>query len=331
MNSCPICQLGSIEVVINNGTANVQCHRCGQFLIDTSALASLEEWQLGNQPAFPKRGRYAASHAIRRAQGHSRQLMYIDLSLLKKFWSSPLPTAGRQAELFILELGKADLSVGGYLLWRQERWCASIGTEDNGSERLPRGLEFIKRHLYDMGLIASTLPNQDEIRGFRLTFSGWTQYEKLQHEVIESKTAFMAMSFTNSVLSKIVVEYFVPAVRETGFQLHRLDDRAKAGLIDNRMRVEIRASKFLVCDLTDENRGAYWEAGFAEGVGRPVFYTCEAKKFDKDKTHFDTEHFFTIKWDANHPEIAAADLKNAIRNEFPINAIQPDFSDGRRA
>jgi len=33
-----------------------------------------------------------------------------------------------------------------------------------------------------------------------------------------------------------------------------------------RMRLEIRRSRFAVVDLTHGNRGAYWEAGFAEGL-----------------------------------------------------------------
>jgi nucleoside 2-deoxyribosyltransferase len=164
--------------------------------------------------------------------------------------------------------------------------------------------------------------------GLRLTFDGWAEYERLRQDVVESKTAFMAMSFGNATLSKILTEFFIPAVRETGFDLFRLDARPKAGVIDNRMRVEIRTAKFLVCDLTDENRGAYWEAGYAEGAQKPVFYTCERSKFEETKSHFDTEHMFTIKWDKAEPENAADELKAAIRNQFPAEAIAPDLTRG---
>jgi nucleoside 2-deoxyribosyltransferase len=90
------------------------------------------------------------------------------------------------------------------------------------------------------------------------------------------------------------------------------------------MRVEIRAAKFLVGDLTDDNRGAYWEAGFAEGLGKNVYYTCEGAKFDKVKTHFDTEHLLTIKWIPNNFAGAVDELKSAIRNDFPTEAKQSD-------
>ena len=43
--------------------------------------------------------------------------------------------------------------------------------------------------------------------------------------------------------------------------------------------------------------GAYWEAGFGEGLGLPVIYTCEISKWAESKTHFDTNHLVTIIWD----------------------------------
>lgn len=122
---------------------------------------------------------------------------------------------------------------------------------------------------------------------------------------------------------------FVDAVQQTGFELHRLDQEPKAGLIDLRMRVEIRKAKFLIADLTDENRGAYWEAGFAEGLGKKVYYTCEASKFKKDKSHFDTEHMLTIKWSSDNMSAALDELKSAIRNDFPTEAKQSDDPTGK--
>lgn len=65
------------------------------------------------------------------------------------------------------------------------------------------------------------------------------------------------------------------------------------------MRVEISKRRFLVCDLTDENRAAYWEAGFAEYLGNPVIYTCEKDFFEESATHFDTNHHLTLKWSKN--------------------------------
>jgi nucleoside 2-deoxyribosyltransferase len=136
--------------------------------------------------------------------------------------------------------------------------------------------------------------------------------------------AFMAMKFENPELTKIFEDHFKEAVRATGFKLKRLDEDPKAGSIDERLRVEIRRSVFLVADLTDGNQGAYWEAGFAEGLGKPVIYTCQKRFFKEVQTHFDTNHLQTVFWDENEPNKAAEELKATIRNTLPLIAKMDD-------
>jgi nucleoside 2-deoxyribosyltransferase len=80
----------------------------------------------------------------------------------------------------------------------------------------------------------------------------------------------------------------------------------------------------LIADLTDDNEGAYWEAGFAEGLGKPVIFSCEKAKFEEKKTHFDTNHHLTVKWDKNSPQDAAEELKATIRATLPDEAQMTD-------
>ena len=61
---------------------------------------------------------------------------------------------------------------------------------------------------------------------------------------------------------------------------------------------------------------AYWEAGFAEGLGLPVIYTCSATTWAKSKTHFDTNHMVTVVWDAADLSKAAKELTATIRERF---------------
>jgi nucleoside 2-deoxyribosyltransferase len=122
----------------------------------------------------------------------------------------------------------------------------------------------------------------------------------------------------------MLAEVFRPAAAQAGFKLFKLDDVPKAGLIDDRLRIEIQASDFVVADLSHDNLGAYWEAGYAEGLGKPVIYTCEQAKFEATKTHFDTNHHLTIVWDSEHPEDAGSALKATIRATLPHLAKQSD-------
>ncbi len=160
-----------------------------------------------------------------------------------------------------------------------------------------------------------------------LTFEGWRYFDQLHRGAASSRKAFMAMKYGDSTLDQCV-DRARHALKKTGFTLQRLDDVPKAGLIDDRLRVEIRTSRFLIADLTHENAGAYWEAGFAEGLGKPVIYTCEKSKFDTAKTHFDTNHHLTVPWSADDLPSFEEKLKATIRATLPDEAVLQDADSG---
>ena len=149
-----------------------------------------------------------------------------------------------------------------------------------------------------------------------LTFKGWSLYEQLRRAP-SGRKAFIAMQYGDPVLDAIVNDHFRPAVADTGFVLRRLDDEQPAGLIDDRLRLEIQSSHFLIVDLTHSNHGAYWEAGYAEGLGKPVIYTCEEAAFKKTPSHFDTNHHLHVLWNASDIGPALTKLKATIRATIP--------------
>src|SRR3546814_6925901 len=93
---------------------------------------------------------------------------------------------------------------------------------------------------------------------------------------------------------------------------------ARAGIIDNIMRSQIRDAAFVIVDLTHDNSGAYWEAGYAEGLGKPVIYICEKAKFDKAKTHFDTNHCTTVVRSEEH----TSELQSLMRISYAVFCLK---------
>ncbi len=154
--------------------------------------------------------------------------------------------------------------------------------------------------------------------------AGWERYDALTRAQVESHTAFMAMEFGHEELNRMVNDVFKPAVEATGFKLRVLSDGQPAGLIDDQLRVALRTSRFVIADLTHGNNGAYWEAGFAEGLGRPVIYTCRKQEWDASKSHFDTSHLNTIIWDPENLRDAATRLTATIRATLPAEAKMTD-------
>jgi hypothetical protein len=244
---------------------------------------------------------------------------------LQGVWAhAGLPRPQEQADIFVQLLGGDDIAAGDWIPCDPQRLTGVLGTADDPTTQETAGFVYVVEGLKAKHLIEQKRePSGALANGYRLTFDGWERYDALRRQIVDSRVAFMAMGYGNKHVDR-ALSSFIQAVAQTGFELRRLDQKPKAGLIDLRMRVEIRGAKFLVADLTDENRGAYWEAGFAEGLGKKVYYTCEAEKFTKFKTHFDTEHLQTVRWSAGDMAPALDELKSAIRNDFPTDAKQSD-------
>ena len=126
------------------------------------------------------------------------------------------------------------------------------------------------------------------------------------------------MQFGDEILDKFVDEIIKPEIKSrTGMHLERVDDNPEAGIIDNRMRRLIQDAAFVIADLTHGNNGAYWEAGYAEGLGKPVIYLCEESAFNERKLHFDVNHSMTVMWSVEDPNKAVEQLAATILNSLP--------------
>jgi hypothetical protein len=156
--------------------------------------------------------------------------------------------------------------------------------------------------------------------GLRLTMKGWELYYSLKRGLTDSRKAFMAMKYNAPDVEAAYKTCFRPAVAKAGYELFDLRDQQSAGMIDDQMRVAMRNSRFIIADLSYGCRGSYWEGGFAEGLGRPVIYTCEAEKWKVEGVHFDTNHLTTVIWEAGNFDEPARLLTAIIRNTLPDEA-----------
>ncbi len=288
-----------------------ECPRCGPFEIDLHLMRT----RFHGGPRSPVVVA-ALSHAIRSRQ-RPRRAVLVTEKLVDDIEREPkLPTVVEQAEALILLLGDRSDGPSEYAVPVAKNDCAAIGALDEG------GFVWLVEALKADGLVEQhRTPGEYRLR---LTFKGWQEYERLRRGKAEGRRGFMAMEYGNRALADLFRDHFKRAAAQAGFDLVRLDEDPRAGLIDDRMRVEIRRSRFVVADLSDKNAGAYWEAGLAEGLGKPVIYTCDRRVWEDEGTHFDTSHYHTVIWDAAEPEQAAEKLKATIRATLPAEAKLED-------
>ena len=231
-----------------------------------------------------------------------------------------LPSPPEQATNFIRLIGdRLSTSGEGYIL-TGEIDVARVGAFDlKALTQLRQELE--KRNIVQ---IIDTARNQDGLPLgpiYGLTLDGWERYEAERRGQFAGRYGFIAMKFQDADLDTFVDGTVKPAVREAiKYELVDLRDVSQAGVIDNIMREHIRDAAFVLADLTHDNPGAYWEAGYAEGLGKPVVYLCKRDKFDVSRTHFDTNHCTTVCWSVNEPDKFQAELIATLRrslNLFP--------------
>ena len=155
-----------------------------------------------------------------------------------------------------------------------------------------------------------------------LTVEGYKKLEEIKKPNQDSTRVFVAMWFDPS-MDEVWDKGIKPAIAEAGYEPVRIDQKEHMNKIDDEIIAEIRRSRLLVADFTHgkindkslhkKKRGArggvYYEAGFAQGLGIGVIFTCREDQIDD--VHFDTRQYPHIRW--SRPE----ELKKALKNRIP--------------
>jgi hypothetical protein len=260
--------------------------------------------------------RSVLSHVIRDSQRDKPWLIFEeDLPGFRNLGSPPTPR--EQVENLILWIGDNQKSPEEWTSDAKEALAATVGSPISLNEG---AFDWLINEVKEECWFSVHPSGIHGKLGFRLSMKGWNFYEQLLHKRTVSRIAFMAMKFGDPTLENVFQNCFKAAVADAGFELRPVTEGQGAGLIDNQIRAAIRSARFVVADLSHDNNGAYFEAGFAEGLGLPVIYTCEASKFTEKKTHFDTNHMVTIPWDVADLGSAAKKLTATIRNTLPAEA-----------
>lgn len=179
-------------------------------------------------------------------------------------------------------------------------WDFSLAWAVNADE-----LRFHLWSLQGRGLIAFEIMDMDSNYRAALTADGWGHVERGSADIVPR--AFVAMSFSQDMLS-CWIDGLRPGIEDAGFTAHRVDSEPHVRQIDQKIVADIRTSRFVVVDVTQQKQGAYFEAGLALGFGKTVIWTVNQD--DLKNVHFDTRQFSHVVW-ASHEELREK-LRNVI-------------------
>ena len=156
---------------------------------------------------------------------------------------------------------------------------------------------------------------------------GFQYYQSTIIPKLKSTQCFVAMWFNETEdperhilnMQNVYSVAIKPAIEfEDRFTSIKIDNVEHCNDINDEMISQIRKSRFMVADLTGYRGGVYWEAGFAEGLGIPVIYTCHEKWLNTDEdlniegVHFDLKHRNMILWNEENLEEFKQRLINRI-------------------
>lgn len=129
---------------------------------------------------------------------------------------------------------------------------------------------------------------------YYITAKGWEKVSEME-QTESNNQGFIAMSFSNE--TKTISESFKKAIGKCGYIPRRIDEKEHNNQIVPEILFEISRSKFVVVDVTVPNYGAYYEAGYAEALGKEVIICCREDVFNSNKKpHFDIAQKSSIVW-----------------------------------
>ncbi len=320
MAECLICKttIGTEQPLTALQISN--CPRCGTWVLlnrnrENPTTTDLT-WFLDERGQDQILRRSRLSHIVRLGQRNDGRLFGVPIADLPSWGlDDPLPTPAEQLGSFILWLGENQPTYALTAQWLPNEIAAYIGA----SISLPP--EMAIRWLGEQHGVSDLIESPGA--GAKLTLRGWQRFHELKRVNTVSRSAFMAMKFGEADVDEALERCFKPAVAAAGFDLRNLAEGQRAGLIDDQMRVALNQAKFVVADLTHGSKGAYWEAGYAEGARKKVIYTCQRETWEGqggERVHFDTNHLATIVWDASDYADAERRLTAMIRATFPADA-----------
>ena len=277
---CPICP-GNGEMHRGTREIGYSCSRCGNYRAD-QAIGWLHV--------------EAPDHQVKlsgwiREQNKFGVIPLITPELSRRIAAMRMPRLREQANRALVE-------ISGKLVFGITRPIGQIANDEGiqGASYSPdpAALSLLIHILIDEDLLEGLEDSTTrKVTAVRLNTNGLLFVDGLRSSDPDSAQGFVAMSFSDE-LRDAWLNGFDPAIRAAGYRPRRIDAKDYVGGVMDEIIAEIRRSRFVIVDCTQQRNGVYFEAGFAIGLGLTVIPTCRAD--DMKNRHFDIQHLNTLEW-----------------------------------
>jgi len=303
---CPVCRdlLGTPATQVGT-ILKVLCPRCGAFTCTGTAVTLLLDE--AEQSEDEKR-RLGPWHSRRRANASAyvRENPGIRIATQDVEWlaSLNLPSFHQRADKLLQAIERKTEYAGEPVNVDAQKWSAIAWCIDQ---------EFgeVLKYLVSTRRVQPTHANAPS--PVAIAPDGWAHLETLRERGAATSQGFIAMHMVES-LDSLWHRGLEAGIKTAGYSAFRIDRKLDADKLDDEILAEIRRSKFLVADLTNQRPSVYLEVGFAMGLGMRVFRTC--REDDIQNLHFDQKTYHCTSWVQGKEDELAKSLRGRIVARF---------------
>jgi nucleoside 2-deoxyribosyltransferase len=280
VHTCPICKLNDKRIIrdqLGILQLRVKCPRCKEFVILDSVAFDEPNSRFG-----PK-----VSAWIREYNERSGEVPQITPETLNELQTILPDYSPREKQIKLLRNIERKTGFPGQRV--------VLNYNDDFPLAWASGYEeffYYISSLRDRGLFGADMAmGQCDVT---ITADGWDYLEQLERHIEDRTQAFVAMSFSED-LKSIWEGPIYRAIKKAGYKPYRVDAEPHSDRIDAKIIAEIKNSRFVVADVTEQKLGVYFEAGYAIGLGLPVLWCV--REDELEKVHFDTRQYNHIVWE----------------------------------
>ena len=308
-NKCHIC--GHLGCEINSGDQLdryycYECPNCGEYFINDS-FSELGKYDLTKLKSymFYHKGRMIpyiiSKESYQKQNKNNWNNIYNLLPEMVENWYPK--TFSEKIDLILLKIDELSLYEGEYVNIKDILYDLFFCYEVEGANK---SLEIQARYILNI------LNKNDYIEcncsSAQLTPKAYERIYQLRKDKNDSKNIFVSMSFNDD--TKPIREAIRTAIIKAEYSPEFIDEIIHNHQIMPEMLRLIRECKMLILEISDPNYGAYYEAGYALGLGKEVIICCRKEVFTKEyktkeekkyakytKPHFDIAQKQILVWE----------------------------------
>ena len=312
--NCPVCNSDKtlIHPKYDRNTIFYACPVCGRFELDLDLPHAIDKNHLASYlfyHAYPHKPVLKPNYhtelpedycsALRIAYDHGDRMQgypyHMDEQIVENWYPKALTERIDKILLYLVEHEKHFGEIQKYnqieieaLFFVDFHEYNSEGKHEwrHATNRIVEARKIMK--FLEEGHFASVDEKSDGYFYVSIESNGYNRIDQIQKDQSSSNNVLIAMEFSDK--TKAVREAIRKGVKNAGYNPIIYDEVENNDYIMPELLKSIRDSRFVVADLSDYNNGAYFEEGYAMGLGKSVIQICKKST----KLHFDAAQINTI-------------------------------------